>query len=88
MQVSDQALLVALERRPVAARVVAPRGEKTSGNLGVRVPNDFADEGELPFAIWFCNEGIPQKRIRTESLVMWSSITCVHVMPSILRILR
>jgi len=44
LQVTDQAFLVTLERRSAAARVVTPRGEKTGGNLCVRVPDNFADE--------------------------------------------
>ena len=49
MEVLYQVLLVGLQRRPTAARVVAPRGEKASGNLVVGVPDNLADEGELPF---------------------------------------
>ena len=49
MEVSDQALLVALERCTATAGVVAPRGEKASGDLVIGVPDNLADEGELSF---------------------------------------
>ena len=49
LEVSDQALLVALEWSTATAGVVTPRGEKASGDLVIGVPDNLADEGELSF---------------------------------------
>ena len=41
--------LVGLKNSAAFPRVVAPRGEKLSGNLAVVVPNDFPNECKLAF---------------------------------------
>ena len=48
----------------------------------------FPIKGSCRFAIWCRIDGMWQKRIRMESFVMCSSMTCVNGIPSILRILR
>ena len=48
----------------------------------------FPIKGSYRFAIWFRIDGMLQKRIQMESLVMCLSMTCMIGIPSILRILR
>ena len=49
LEVLRDVFLVGLKNSAAFPRVVAPRGEKFSGNLAVVVPNDFPNECKLAF---------------------------------------